>query len=231
MTLPACFCWTRFGTEAGQLIEQIFERKEQERIANQGLFFWGIGNALGPSITELLQHTRNPEVLFSPIKSTPRLVDSSPTTVVAWNSAETIAGEPFELPRSSLVTSRFGTKSGREARYALVCFSARSLHSQRCDEKIAPEDLRNLITGRPIGASQVTAVVQKTNVMTSRVPKYNVCVRASLVHPYFVRLRDPYPLEKSEEDQDWGKIVGRAWEQRMSGTSTQPTSKAVRLPF
>ena len=231
MTLPAYFCWTRFGTEAGQLIEQIFERKEQERVANGGVFLWGIGNAIGPSITELLQRTTYPEVLFSPIKSTPRLADSSPTTVVAWSSAETITGELFDLPKVSLVTSRIDPNATRESRYALVCFSARSLHDQACDEKIVPDDLRNLITGRPVGASQVTAVVQRTQSATSATSKYSVCIRASLVYPYFVRLRDPLPLEKSGENRDWGKVVRKVWEQRMSGTSTQPVPKAVRLPF
>lgn len=48
MTLPACFCWTRFGTEAGQSIDQIFERKEQERAANGGLFFGGSETHLVP---------------------------------------------------------------------------------------------------------------------------------------------------------------------------------------
>ena len=53
MDLPRFFCWTRFGTEAGQPIEQILERKEQERIVNNGLFLWGIGNSLTPSMIEL----------------------------------------------------------------------------------------------------------------------------------------------------------------------------------
>jgi hypothetical protein len=31
--IPRYFCWTRFGTEAGQTTAQIIERKERERIA------------------------------------------------------------------------------------------------------------------------------------------------------------------------------------------------------
>ena len=50
--LPTIFCWTRFGGEAGEPIEQILFRKEQERLANGGVFLWGIGNAVGPSIYE-----------------------------------------------------------------------------------------------------------------------------------------------------------------------------------
>ena len=97
MPLPGLFCWSRFGTEAGQDIGQILERKEQERVGNSGIFFWGIGNAIGPSVKELLRRTGQPEALFSPIKSAPREVDSRPAAVAAWAAAETLAGDSFEL--------------------------------------------------------------------------------------------------------------------------------------
>src|SRR5689334_16901759 len=35
--LPLLFCWTRFGTEAGEPIEAILERKEREREATGGV--------------------------------------------------------------------------------------------------------------------------------------------------------------------------------------------------
>jgi hypothetical protein len=134
MALPTYFCWTRFGTEAGEVINHIFERKEQERTANGGVFFWGIGNAIGPSIRELLRRTAIPEVLFSPMRSKPRLADVKPLAVVRWTAAETLEGEPFQLPEQSLVTSRYDPgKSG----YALVCFSSRPLSELRCREQIA----------------------------------------------------------------------------------------------
>jgi hypothetical protein len=228
VTLPACFCWTRFGTEAGQAIDQIFERKEQERLANGGVFFWGIGNAIGPSIKELLRRTPNPEVLFSPIKSVPRLADSAPEVVAAWGSAETLEGESFRLPESSLVTSRYdpGTSS-KDSRYALVCSSSGSLEETRCDEKIALANLRNLITGRPVGSSQVTAVVSKLNGNIEGMPNYTVHIRATLVYPYFVRLRDPILLSKP--DQDWGATVRQIWEDRLAISLTRPISKTSRL--
>ena len=70
VALPEYFCWTRFGTEAAEPIDSILGRKERERVANRGIFVWGIGNAIGPSIRELLRREAQPEVLFSPIKST-----------------------------------------------------------------------------------------------------------------------------------------------------------------
>ena len=70
--LPTIFCWTRFGAEAGETIETILERKERERQANRGVYFWGIGNSVAPGIAELVRRTTSPEVLFSSIKSRPR---------------------------------------------------------------------------------------------------------------------------------------------------------------
>jgi hypothetical protein len=214
VTLPACFCWTRFGTEAGQSIDQIFERKEQERLANAGIFFWGIGNAIGPSIRELLRRTEYPEVLFSPIKSAPRLADINPPSVVAWTTAETLDGERFRLPDYSLVTSRYDPSAPKQSSYALVCYSPRPLNESRCEEQIPLEDLRNLITGRRVGSSQVTAVVHAEGGV-SGARKYEVRIRVRLFHPYFLRLREPLSLAKMGRDQSWEKTVREVWKQRL----------------
>jgi uncharacterized transporter YbjL len=40
--LPEYFCWTKFGTEAGEVSHAIFGRKEIERRRNGGIFLWGI---------------------------------------------------------------------------------------------------------------------------------------------------------------------------------------------
>src|SRR4051812_30446023 len=93
--LPDCFCWTRFGTEAGQAIGHILQRKERERAANGGLFIWGIGNAVGPSIRELLRRTTRPEVLFSPIRCSPKAQDAEPPAVAAWTLGETLDGDIY----------------------------------------------------------------------------------------------------------------------------------------
>ena len=98
--LPRIFCWTRFGTEAGQSIERILERKETERRANGGVFFWGIGNSVAPGISELIRRSALPEVLFSPIKGRPRSADVNPANVASWTVGETLAGSQFELPRT-----------------------------------------------------------------------------------------------------------------------------------
>src|SRR5689334_21338322 len=105
--LPGFFCWSRFGIEAAEPIDQILLRKERERLANGGLFLWGIGNALGPSIRELTRRTTQPEVVFSPIKSSPRLRDQAPDAIVAWTSAEGLDGTHFLIPSHSRVISKY----------------------------------------------------------------------------------------------------------------------------
>lgn len=125
--IPRYFCWTRFGTEAGQGITEIIERKERERQAGNGMFLWGIGNAVGPSIIRLLQVSDQPEAIFSPISSAPRRCDVSPSATVAWTEAIGVDGGPFRMPEHVLVTSRFDPASPKRMHYALVCYSEHPL--------------------------------------------------------------------------------------------------------
>jgi hypothetical protein len=203
MSLPLSFVWSRFGTEAGQTIQSILQRKERERVANGGVFFWGIGNAVGPSVAALVAETDEPFVLFSPIKSPARLEDAQPERVVTWTAAVGLNGAPYTLPLRSLITSRFSV--GREYHYALVCNSDRPLTDGRneglsASEGIHPEELCNFLTGRPVGASQVTAVVQRRSKAASRAA-YPVSFRARLVHPYFIRLSAPRPISREHVNQ------------------------------
>jgi hypothetical protein len=188
--LPRAFCWTRFGSEAGEPIEAIFERKERERQALDGVFYWGIGNALGPAIADLVSETDSPEVLFSPIRSRPRRQDIAPATVAAWSMGEALDGGLFEVPPAARITSRFDPDSSRP-HYALVCRSGFPVSLSDFGE-IPFSALRNLRSGRSLGSSQVTAVVTRDAEgvpATGRV--YTVALRAELAYPYFVRLRNP----------------------------------------
>lgn len=215
MPLPRCFCWTRFGTEAGQSVEQILARKEQERKANDGLFFWGIGNAIGPSMLELLRRTTSPEAVFSPIQSAPKREDATPESVVAWSEAQTLSGEKYRLPKHSLITSRSDPLRPKLKHYALVCCSESAIAIENSREYIRFSTLRNLLTNRPVGASQVTAVVH----MAARGSEekglsYNVGFRVFLAPPYFVELTAPVPLAGIEGHRCWSELVDRAWNKK-----------------
>jgi len=188
---PSMFCWTRFGTEAAEPIDAILRRKEQERLLNRGLFLWGIGNAIGPSMAELVRRESLPEVLFSPMKSAPKCKDVSPAAVATWTSATGLDGRSFELPNNSVVTSRFDILAPKKGHYALVCYSDVPLTLARGEGTLSFSKLRNILTGRPVGASQVTAVVEQSFDRCVDLATYDIAIRATLVAPYFVRLADP----------------------------------------
>lgn len=214
--LPALFCWTRFGAEAGQPIDQILRRKEQERSANNGVFLWGIGNAVGPGIRELVRRCDSPEVLFSPIIGTARKEDVTPESVVAWTLGETHDGREYSLPSCSLVTSRQSVSSPKAAHYALVCFSGESLVPCSPGWTLAFNTLRNLVSGSQVGASQVTAVVARDSEALMKGRAYEVAFRAHLVYPYFIRLRQPVALSPlGGSDEDWAAAVESVWSQRV----------------
>jgi hypothetical protein len=207
MNIPDCFCWSRFGTEAGQSIERILVRKEDERSANDGIFLWGIGNALGPSVRALIEKKLTPQVLFSPIKSTPRGQDVTPQTVVAWSCGITLSGKLYTLPKHSIVTSSYNMSSPTK-RYALVCYSNTPLIPLRSTARtIAIGELVNLLSGRPVGSSQVTAVVRREASPPKAGPYYDISISANLVPPYFIELQKPISLSTDISldgiDQSW----------------------------
>ncbi len=200
MALPELFCWTRFGIEAGESIKSIFARKERERAENNGIFLWGIGNALGPSVDEFVRIVRQPEVLFSPIKSPARHKDVTPEMVVAWTSGIALDGELFQIPEHSLVTSGYDPSVPKGTHYALVCYSSEPLTEWRCSDsdRVIVGALRNLRSGRPVGSSQVTAVVCMGEHFAAGSPGYEVVTRVQLAYPYFVRLGRPVVLPNWE---------------------------------
>jgi len=193
--LPPAFCWSRFGTEAGEPIEEILARKERERLSNDGVFLWGIGNSVAPGLTELLRLCDQPEVLFSPIRARPRPIDVSPAATFSWTAGEGLDGSRFEVPETIRVTS--GSSCPDETprcHYALVCASDEPLSMSNLGS-VTFQELRNLVSGRCLGASQVTAVVKQAEERFSKDgTDYVIALRATLVAPYFVRLREAEPI-------------------------------------
>lgn len=198
-TLPTAFCWTRFGPEAGESFSDILDRKNAEREAGNGLFYWGIGSAVGRALEALVRLVDQPEVLFSPIASAPRRIDVSPGHVVRWAAGERLSGDRMLLPDHASVTSRWDPKRPGAARYALVCHTDEPLGLEDHGE-LRFDSLRNLRSGAPIGASQVTAVVCRDTARTDRGRAYPVALRASLVDPYVLRLSSPELIGLPDRD-------------------------------
>lgn len=196
MPLPDYFVWTRYGTESGEAVESILARKEQERHASGGIFLWGVGNSVAPSVRKLLARLkgRDPCVVFSPMLAPPRAVDVSPPEVVVWQSARGIDEQEWEMPAGTLVTSRGGPAGVSKSRhYALVCQRNEPLRVNDSGDRFAIADLANFASGNPVGHSQVTAVVHRTS--RSAGGPYVAAVIATLAYPYVVGLSDPMKVD------------------------------------
>lgn len=192
------------GTEAGESLEFIIQRKEWERLAGNGTFAWGIGSALGEGI-ELLLRRGEPYVVFSRMRSSPRRHDVSPQNVLLWLGYEGVGGSVHRLPRHLFITSRAETSAGLEKRshYALFCYSETPLTAQRHPGAVNLGALCNLTTAKKLGFSQVTAVVKRV-ARTNKEDEdrlYPVDLVARLVPPFFARLALPVvlPMKLAEE--------------------------------
>ena len=197
LALPPIFCWTKMGAEAGQPLEDIVRRKDLEREVGSGVFAWGIGNSVGPAIkhAKFAERVASLDTFFTPMRAAPKPVDVAPTEVVLWQAYHTETGSIEPLAEHMLVTSRGHSEAGQEKRahYALICRSSSSLLAQAGRWALDHRAVRNLVSANPVGASQVTAVVQYRNTDAAD-PSYPVLFRATLVGAAFVRLASPVTL-------------------------------------
>lgn len=193
--LPKVFCWSKYGAEAGEDVSRIIRRKDRERELNGGIFLWGIGNSIRPSLEILVRECVRPQVLFTPMLSRPARIDVAPPEVATWCSAVGIDGLPYKLPPFSAVTSRFSGSTRGSRHFALVCRSVDALvDSPAISCGFGAGDVRNLLTNNVVGASQVTSVVRSSAMGETGSRKYDVRFRADLVYPYMVTLGSPVPV-------------------------------------
>ena len=212
--IPERFCWTKMGAESGEKLGQIMKRKDLERQAGDGLFCWGIGNALGDSILLLASLEGEPQILFSPMPSKAKREDAMPSGVLLWTAYYDQFGNIIPLPDHVIVTSRANSGDMAKSRhFALFCFSKNCLELSG-NGNVDVGTIRNLATGNPLGASQVTAVVRKSGDGGGR--EYPIAFRASLVPPFYARLAQPVLLTKADMEllneavhgtvHDWGNV-------------------------
>ena len=206
---PSRFVWTKMQAEAGQPLDVIVRRKERERVAGGGMFFWGIGSALGRNLNQLISREPSPSILFSIMRSRPKRLDATPTSLLLWTQFIDRSGHAERLPNHVLVLSREnGNGADRQRHYALVCSSGSPLRLRRLG-LLDLSHFRNLgSSASRIGSSQVTAVVEHAAGVehqmeaplgaiddgrqpTTSGPAYEVNMRAELAAPYFVRLAGP----------------------------------------
>ncbi len=216
--VPLRFCWTRFGTESGESIERILERKEMERLAHDGMFLWGIGNSVGPAVRELVRCEPRPMVLFSPMRSRPKSIDVEPSAVLNWTRALTLNDEEWRIPTGLQVLSRAATDAGihKRSHYALVCRSELPLKVNEGCGDLDFHELVNLLSHSRLGHSQVTSVVQRKASPGAVRTRYPIGFAAELVYPYFIRLVDPVIASDAKAAGEFGlNRLGRPAQQSL----------------
>lgn len=193
-------CWSRMQSEAGQELSKILQRKENERRAGEGVFFWGVGNPPSTMISALARLKRDVPMYFSIMKSKPKLVDSAPSSVVIWRRYVDLHGAEKPLPPFALITSRGNSGSGspKTKHFALVCRSDKRLELEH-GHSFDHHRYRNAgAKGGQIGASQVTALLTRDTSVEAGTAQYEINLRAKLTGSYWVRLTDPLPLSESQ---------------------------------
>lgn len=197
-TLPAAFCWTRIGAEAGQGLELIVRRKEWERRLNGGHFAWGIGNSILTNLELLVKGQPRPKLVFSRIRSPAQRIDATATRVLLW-TAFRCGQQVYELPPKVVVTSRALTPSGsiKDRHYVLFCRSDKPLRPVPFGLSLS--QVQNLGSLSPVGFSQVTAVVRYQGTAAENNGgvngyEYTVDAMADLVYPYCAQLEQPVEL-------------------------------------
>jgi uncharacterized protein (DUF1697 family) len=182
--------------EAGQQLEDIVRRKEWERLANDGTFCWGVGNAPNRCTPELARDRVEVDALFSIMKSRPKIVDVAPSAVVIWRKFVDFDGRERAIPKGSLVTSRgdFQTRLKR-SHFALFCRTESPLVLGDFGS-FDPTAYRNVgEIGGAIGPSQVTALLRRTAQERSDSTSYRINLKAKMFGSYWAKLTDPIPMD------------------------------------
>jgi len=179
MNIPSQFIWSRYGTEAGETVSSILERKEQERINNNGIFYWGIGN----SLTQSLSFLDNKEVLFSPISSKAKDIDINPQSIKRWHTGRDLENNIRVIPETINVTSR----GDKKQHYALICYSEDPLVLSDYG-KVYLGFLRNIRSGKRVAGQQITSVVRNHTCSSLMMKEYPVTMKFKLAYPYFLTL-------------------------------------------
>jgi hypothetical protein len=198
--------------EAGEGLSRIVRRKEWERRAGDGLFFWGVGNAPSRAIPALARAATAIDVLFSVMKSKPKPCDVAPSRLLVWQSYVDVSGVVRPIPRNVLVTSRGGA---RDWHYALMCRSDVPLELSD-NGPFDPSAFRNYGAGGAVGASQVTALLERC--APDGASPYRVAMRARLTGALWAKLVDPVEVtgaaraslqQEPIDEEGWLDLVGR----------------------
>jgi len=203
------FVWSKMQAEAGQPLDAIIARKEAERIAGNGIFWWGIGSSLGKAVIEAAKESGGElPVLFSIMPSKPKKIDITPGEVWLWTTWENPDGDKVPIPGHVLVTSRSGPQKGTH--YALVCRSPEPLALG--DHGPFDQSLCRTPAGKQPGSSQVTALLKGNYRGEHNVGRYRMGFRAVLVGPFMAKLIGHHVLTSVQRERLNSWKTGDNWE-------------------
>jgi hypothetical protein len=127
------------------------------------------------------------------MKSRPREVDVRPDQLVMWLTYHLQDGGLLDLPAHMLVTSRGG--DSKHSHFALICERQEEIDADGNEGTINPKRVVNLVSGKPLGGQQVTAMVRYDPEPFRPERPYPVLFRAKMFREGFVRLGGkPVPL-------------------------------------
>ncbi len=196
------------GDEAGQPLSMILSRKEEERKRGNGIFFWGIGTALGSKVWAFIDSTQNPLAIFSPMKSKAQKSDIDPDLIFAWTSYMDKMGHKRAMPDHALVLSRGNSLTKvKQKHYALVCRKDTPLLDEKWPD-LNWSKLCNFMGESKVGNSQVTALVESRDWTHDKDRIYDVLFGAELVEPYYITLVDPVVFPKGIFPEGDGSYLG-----------------------
>lgn len=211
------FVWSLIGEDAGETLKHIMMRKEAERRAGQGEFWWGLGTPLGESVeSAAIVNKRTLPALFSALK--PKEGDGdAKAKIQVWNSWHSIRkdGQRGTIPDHVLVTGGYAPrKPGKPEKqhYALVCRSNAPLILGN-HGFFDPAQCRTVKNNIAPGSSQRAALLTGQHAHSQG--PYTIAFEATLAGPWYVRLEDGRVLTPAEIDRvrqykdgdDWLALV------------------------
>lgn len=152
------FVWTKIGAEAGESVSDIIARKESERTAGGGTFWWGVGTSLGPALRVEAQCARGTiPILFCEMLGRPQRHDVSPASTVRW---------------------------ARWRDWKTSCHSQSKIEINRSGQQFDPRNCRTVPGGKIPGDSQNTAHRDGDFRQSHPNGRYRIAFVANLVSPW-----------------------------------------------
>ena len=189
------FVWTKMQTESGINLPAILSLKEAERLAGDGIFWWGVGNSLGSAVQERATEAGGTlPVLFSLMLSRPQKRDTEPHGIRLWTQWEDGKGR-HDLPAHVLEFSASHDRE-RDHHYALVCHSSVPL-AVASHGAFDPKNCKT-VSGKPPGSIQTTVLLDGDPYTGHSTGNYHFGFRATLVEPWAVKLVSPRKLSSSD---------------------------------